>query len=70
MGDPIIDPVNSGNATETFKKALEILGMHYTSRTGMEVEALRIGSSFGPLYLFAGRAVEPHMPCCGDWIAG
>src|SRR5438093_5056767 len=43
-------PVNSGNATETFKKALEILGMHYASRTGMEVVSLRIGSPFGPLY--------------------
>ena len=43
-------PVNSGNATETFKKAMEILGMHYASRTGMEVVSLRIGSPFGPLY--------------------
>ena len=29
---------------------LEILGMHYPSRTGMEVVSLRIGSPFGPLY--------------------
>ena len=43
-------PVNSGNATETFKKAMEILAMHYASRTGMEVVSLRIGSPFGPLY--------------------
>src|SRR5215467_3778820 len=43
-------PVNSGNATETFKKAMEILGMHYASRTGTEVVSLRIGSPFGPLY--------------------
>ena len=43
-------PVNSGNATETFKKAMEILAMHYGSRTGMEVVSLRIGSPFGPLY--------------------
>src|SRR5262247_703914 len=42
--------VNSGATTETFKKALEILGMHYASRTGMEVVSLRIGSPFGPLY--------------------
>ena len=26
-------PVHSGNPTETFKKALEILGLHYASRT-------------------------------------
>lgn len=43
-------PVDSGNPTETFKKALEILGMHYASRTDLEVVALRIGSPFGPLY--------------------
>lgn len=43
-------PVHSGNPTETFKKAMEILGLHYASRTGLEVAALRIGSPFGPLY--------------------
>ena len=26
------------------------MGMHYASRTGMEVVSLRIGSPFGPLY--------------------
>lgn len=43
-------PVQSGNPTETFKKAMEILGMHYASRTGLEVVAMRIGSPYGPLY--------------------
>src|SRR5437762_8947528 len=43
-------PVHSGNPTETFKKALEILGLHYASRTNLDVVALRIGSPFGPLY--------------------
>ncbi len=43
-------PVPSGNPTETFKKALEILGLHYASRTNIEVVALRIGTPFGPLY--------------------
>jgi len=43
-------PVQSGNPTETFKKALEILGLHYASRTNLEVVALRIGTPFGPLY--------------------
>jgi UDP-glucose 4-epimerase len=43
-------PVPSGNPTETFKKALEILGMHFASRTSLEVVALRIGTPFGPLY--------------------
>ena len=43
-------PVHSGYPTETFKKALEILGLHYASRTDLEVVALRIGNPFGPLY--------------------
>jgi len=43
-------PVHSGNPTETFKKALEILGLHYASRTDLEVVQLRIGTPFGPLY--------------------
>jgi UDP-glucose 4-epimerase len=43
-------PIHSGNPTETFKKALEILGLHYASRANLEVVALRIGSPFGPLY--------------------
>ncbi len=43
-------PVHSGNPTETFKKALEILGLHYAVRTDLEVIALRIGTPFGPLY--------------------
>jgi len=43
-------PIHSGNPTETFKKALEILGMHFASRTAVEVIALRIGTPFGPLY--------------------
>jgi UDP-glucose 4-epimerase len=43
-------PVHSGNPTETFKKAMEILGLHYASRTGLEVVALRIGNPVGPLY--------------------
>ncbi len=43
-------PVQSGNPTETFKKALEILGMHFASRTSLEVVSLRIGTPFGPLY--------------------
>jgi len=43
-------PVQSGNPTEAFKKALEILGLHFASRTNLEVVALRIGTPFGPLY--------------------
>src|SRR5947208_17049875 len=43
-------PVHSGNPTETFKKALELLGLHYASRTDLEMVALRLGSRFGPRY--------------------
>jgi UDP-glucose 4-epimerase len=43
-------PVHSGYPTETFKKVLEILGLHYASRSSLEVVALRIGNPFGPLY--------------------
>jgi len=43
-------PVHSGNPTETFKKALEILALHYAGRTDLEIVALRIGTPFGPLY--------------------
>jgi UDP-glucose 4-epimerase len=43
-------PVESANATETFKKSMEILAMHYSSRTALEIVMLRIGTPFGPLY--------------------
>jgi UDP-glucose 4-epimerase len=43
-------PISSGNPTETFKKSMEILGMHYAVRTGLDVVMLRIGSPYGPLY--------------------
>src|SRR5438445_6875586 len=43
-------PIPSTNPTETFKKAWEILAMHYGSRTGLEAVSARIGGIFGPLY--------------------
>jgi UDP-glucose 4-epimerase len=43
-------PIASGNPTETFKKAWEILALHFASRTGMEVVSMRIGGIWGPLY--------------------
>jgi UDP-glucose 4-epimerase len=43
-------PVESGGATEAFKKAFEILGLHYADRAGMDVVALRIAGIYGPLY--------------------
>jgi UDP-glucose 4-epimerase len=43
-------PINSGNPTETFKKAWEILALHFASRTGLEIISMRIGGVWGPLY--------------------
>jgi UDP-glucose 4-epimerase len=43
-------PIASGNPTETFKKAWEILALHFAARTGLEIIAMRIGGIWGPLY--------------------
>jgi UDP-glucose 4-epimerase len=43
-------PIASGNPTETFKKAWEILGLHFASRTGLEIVSMRMGGIWGPLY--------------------
>ncbi len=39
-----------GNSTEAFKKAFELLGLHYGAQTGLDVIALRIAGIYGPLY--------------------
>src|SRR6266540_2680112 len=43
-------PLQSSNATETYKKAWEILALHYGSRTGLEAVAARASTIWGPLY--------------------
>jgi UDP-glucose 4-epimerase len=43
-------PMQSGNPTEAFKKAFEILGLHYADRASMDVVMLRIAGIWGPLY--------------------
>lgn len=43
-------PLRSGNPTETWKKAEEIMGQYYGDRTGLEVVFMRISGIFGPLY--------------------
>lgn len=43
-------PARSGSNTEAFKKAWEILSMHWGDRTGIEVVILRLGGIVGPLY--------------------
>lgn len=46
--DPL--PIRSPNPTCAFKKSFEILGGHFAERSGLEVVALRIGGTYGPLY--------------------
>lgn len=43
-------PARSVTPTETWKKAWEIMGMHYADRTGLDVVFARIGGFWGPLY--------------------
>jgi UDP-glucose 4-epimerase len=43
-------PVASPSATCAFKKAEEILALHYAERTGLDVCCVRIGVVYGPLY--------------------
>jgi UDP-glucose 4-epimerase len=43
-------PVESTNPTEAYKKGLEILGLYFGERTGLEVIMLRVAGIFGPLY--------------------
>jgi UDP-glucose 4-epimerase len=43
-------PMTSGNETEAFKKAEEIVGNHFADRTGLDLVFLRIGGFYGPLY--------------------
>ena len=41
--------LRAGFPTEAFKKAFEVLGLHYRDRTGLEVACLRV-NVYGPLY--------------------
>ena len=43
-------PPESSNPTEAYKKSLEILGLFFGQRTGLEVVMLRVAGIFGPLY--------------------
>src|SRR5579864_3671334 len=43
-------PVTSTNPTEAYKKGLEILGLYFGQRTGLEVVMLRVAGIFGPMY--------------------
>jgi UDP-glucose 4-epimerase len=43
-------PVASSNPTEAYKKALEVLGLFFGQRTGLDVRFIRVAGIFGPLY--------------------
>jgi UDP-glucose 4-epimerase len=43
-------PPESSNPTEAYKKSLEILGLFFGQRTGLDVVMLRVAGIFGPLY--------------------
>jgi UDP-glucose 4-epimerase len=43
-------PPNSSNPTEAYKKGLEILGLFFGQRTGLDTVMLRVAGIFGPLY--------------------
>jgi nucleoside-diphosphate-sugar epimerase len=43
-------PVASSNPTEAYKKALEVLGLFFGQRTGLDIVFLRVAGIFGPLY--------------------
>ncbi len=43
-------PMVGRSATESYKKAFELIGQHYGDRTGMSVVILRITGIYGPLY--------------------
>jgi UDP-glucose 4-epimerase len=42
--------VESASHTEAAKKAMEVIGLHYADRTGLEVLMLRLAAIYGPLY--------------------
>jgi UDP-glucose 4-epimerase len=43
-------PVTSTNPTEAYKKGLEILGLYFGQRTGLDVVMVRVAGIFGPMY--------------------
>lgn len=43
-------PPASTNPTEAYKKALEVLGLFFGQKTGLEVVMLRVAGIFGPMY--------------------
>src|SRR5262249_12639602 len=55
-------PLQSSNPTETWKKAEEIMGQHYATRTGMEGVFMRIGGVYGAPYRSMGKLPSRMTP--------
>jgi UDP-glucose 4-epimerase len=47
--DALVSTVST-NPTEAYKKALEVLGLYFGQRTGLDVVMLRVAGIFGPMY--------------------
>jgi UDP-glucose 4-epimerase len=43
-------PVESDSHTAAAKKAMEVVGLHFADRTGLDVRVLRLAAIYGPLY--------------------
>jgi UDP-glucose 4-epimerase len=43
-------PAESDGYTAAAKKAMEVLALHFADRTGLDVVAVRLGATYGPLY--------------------
>jgi UDP-glucose 4-epimerase len=43
-------PVESDSHTSAAKKAVEVLGLHFAHRTGLDVRLLRLAAIYGPMY--------------------
>lgn len=43
-------PVDSDSHTAAAKKAMEVVGLHFADRTGLDVRVLRLAAIYGPLY--------------------
>jgi UDP-glucose 4-epimerase len=43
-------PVASDSHTSAAKKAMEVVGLHFAHRTGLDVRVLRLAAIYGPLY--------------------
>ena len=63
-------PVASSNPTEAYKKALEVLGLFFGQRTGLDVRLPARRRHLRPAVPLDGQLAEPPVPCRGARQAG